>query len=218
MGELAATVLAAGLGRRMGGIPKAALQVDGVSVLERIVHALRGAGVDDISAVIGPYRDQLLPLLERCQVRAVTHCRLGPHLIDSQRLALQSHQERYPDRDLMLVLGDLPLLVEADISLLLGCWADRDHHVQAQVPVVGGVQGHPVLLSSQAVAQILAAPSDYGCREWMRSHASSIKHVQTCARAYVSDLDTPVDLAAVLSSSRSGHFAAAGQPDAAADD
>lgn len=218
MGDLAATILAAGLGKRMGGVPKAALQVGGLSVLERIVHALHGAGVDDISAVIGPYRDQMLPLLSRCHVRAVTHEGLGPSLIDSQRLALQSHQERFPERDLMLLVGDLPLLVEADISRLLACWASRDGHVQVQVPVVGGVQGHPVLLSNQAVSQILAAPSDYGCREWMRGHASSIKHVFTSSRAYITDLDTPVDLAAFLSSGSGGYFAAAGQPDAPADD
>ncbi len=218
MGALAATILAAGLGQRMGGIPKAALQVGGVSVLERIVKALRGAGIDDIGAVIGPYRDQLQPLLDRCQVRAIRHERLGPSLIDSQRLALQSHQERFPDGDVMLLLGDLPLLVEVDISRLLACWAERDPHVQAQVPVVGGVRGHPVVFSSQAVAQIVAGASDYGCREWMRSHASSISHVQTRSRAYISDLDTPADLAAFLSSSRRGDLAAAGQPDTAADD
>ena len=218
MGDLAATILAAGLGKRMGGVLKAALQVGGVSVLERIVQALRGAGVNDISAVVGPYRDQMLPLLSRCQVRAVTHERLGPSLIDSQRLALASHQERSPERDLMLLVGDLPLLVEADITRLLACWANRGDQVQAQVPVVDGVQGHPVLLSSQAVSQIIAGPHDYGCREWMRGHASSIRRLQTSSRAYITDLDTPVDLAAFLSSGKGSYFAAAGQPDAPADD
>lgn len=213
MRELAATILAAGIGRRMGGVPKAALQVGGVSVLERIVHALRGAGVEDISAVIGPYRDQLLPLLIRCEVHAVMHERPGPSLIDSQRLALQSHQARFPARDLILMLSDLPQLVKADVSRLLACWADREEHVHAQVPVVGGVQGHPVLLSSQAVAQILSAPSDYGCREWMRSHASSIMRVQTSTLAYISDLDTPADLAALLSSRSGENLAMAGLPD-----
>ena len=42
---VAATILAAGLGRRLGGRPKAALQIGDRSLLERLVNALRAAGI-----------------------------------------------------------------------------------------------------------------------------------------------------------------------------
>ena len=57
---LAATLLAAGLGRRLGGVPKTALLIDGESLFERLVRALRQSGIEAISVVIGPYADTLL--------------------------------------------------------------------------------------------------------------------------------------------------------------
>ncbi|MDH6186871.1 CTP:molybdopterin cytidylyltransferase MocA [Polaromonas sp. CG_23.6] len=142
----------------MGGLARAALQVGETSILERLVQALRTSDVAQISAVIGPYREQLLPLLDLCQVQAIAHSRFEPSLIDCQRLALKSHQAPFPDRDLLLVLGDLALLTGADVSTLIAHWDQRDDHVHAQVPMVNGVRGHPVLLSCHAVARINAMP------------------------------------------------------------
>lgn len=100
---LAATILAAGLGQRLGGRPKATLQIGGVSLLETLVAALRGAGIQDVSVVIGPYREQLLPLLAHCGASAVEHRQPNPSLVDSQRLALDAHAAGFANHDLLLV-------------------------------------------------------------------------------------------------------------------
>lgn len=198
----AAIILAAGLGRRMGGLAKAALRIGETTILERLVQALRAAGVDEISAVIGPYREQMVLLLDQCGVQAIVHSRAAPSLIDSQRLALQSHDARFPDRDLLLVLGDLALLTEADVSVLLASWIQRGDHIHAQVPVVEGVRGHPVLLSGHAIAQINGTPDHLGVRDWLRDHAQVERQFATSATGYVRDIDTSNDLAAVQSSIR----------------
>lgn len=70
---LAAAILAAGQGKRLGGIPKSALRIGQTTILERIVDALRAAEVEPVSVVIGPYRDQLLPLVARCGTTALEH-------------------------------------------------------------------------------------------------------------------------------------------------
>lgn len=194
---LAATLLAAGLGQRLGGRPKAALQIDRSSLLERLVTALRAAGIQAVSVVIGPYREQLLPLVARCGARAVVHRQSDASLIDSQRLALQAHRDSFPGHDLLLVLADLPLLGEADISPLLAAWRRRAPSIHAQMPVVDGVRGHPLLLSGHAVAQIAATPTHLGVRDWLRSHPEAVAPVHTQRQAYVSDVDTPDDLIAL---------------------
>jgi CTP:molybdopterin cytidylyltransferase MocA len=194
---LAATILAAGLGQRLGGRPKATLQIDGSSLLERLVTALRGAGIQAVSVVIGPYREQLLPLVERCGARAVMHSQPGASLIESQRLALDAHEAGFTGHDLLLVLADLPLLGAADISPLLATWRRRAPGVHAQMPVVDGVRGHPLLLSSHAVAQIAATDRHLGIRDWLRSHPEAVQPVHTSRRAYVTDVDTPDDLIAL---------------------
>lgn len=194
---LAATILAAGLGQRLGGRPKATLQIDGSSLLERLVTALRAAGIEAVSVIIGPYREQLLPLVARCGARAVAHRQSGASLIESQRLALQAHQANFPGHDLLLVLADLPLLGAADISPLLAAWQRRAPSIHAQMPVVDGVRGHPLLLSGHAVAQIAATPRHLGVRDWLRSHPETAAPVHTQRRAYVADVDTPDDLIAL---------------------
>jgi CTP:molybdopterin cytidylyltransferase MocA len=194
---LAATILAAGLGQRLGGRPKATLQIGGVSVLERLVAALRGAGIQDVSVVIGPYREQLLPLLAHCGARVVEHRQPDPSLVESQRLALDAHRAGFAGHDLLLVLADLPLLSAADVSPLLAAWRQRVSSVHALMPVVDGVRGHPLLLSGYAVAQVSATECHLGIRDWLRRHPEAVQPVHSPRRAYVTDVDTPDDLVAL---------------------
>lgn len=189
-----AVVLAAGQGRRMGGCAKAALRIGGGSVLEHLVTAFRGVGIERVSVVLGPYRDLLLPLVERCGAVPVMHSLAEPELVDSQRLALENHASRHPARDLMLVLGDLPLLRSMHLQPLLSAWKGRAAKVQALVPTVDGTQGHPVMLSWAAVSAIRAQQPEAGVRDWMRSHAAHVWRLPCSDPAYTADLDSPQDL------------------------
>lgn len=206
---VAATILAAGLGRRLGGRPKAALQIGGHSLLERLVDALRAAGIEPIRIVLGPYTETLLPLAQRCGLQVLAHGRPETRLIDSQRLALQAHlaqgqaqgRERSPAPaqapDLLLVLADLPWLQADHVRALLERWQRRAPDIEAQMPLVAGVRGHPVLLSWRAVGQIAALPPEAGIRDWLKAHPGLVAPFVSQQRAYVTDLDTPADLAAL---------------------
>lgn len=194
---LAATILAAGLGQRLGGRPKATLQIGGISLLERVVAALRGTGIQKVSVVIGPYRDQLLQLAAYCGASAVVHQKPNASLVDSQRLALEKHSASFANHDLLVVLADLPLLSAADVSPLLALWQRRAPSVHALMPVVDGVRGHPLLLSGHAVAQMSVTASHLGIRDWLRSHPEAVQVSHSPRRAYVTDVDTPDDLTAL---------------------
>lgn len=194
---LSATLLAAGQGSRLGGRPKATLQIGGRSLFERLAAALREAGVAELSVVIGPYSDQLLPLAKARGVRVLEHAQPGASLIESQRLALDAHVATRAGADLMLVLADLPLLTSGHVCDLLAPWRLRPELVQAQMPVVAGMRGHPVLLSWHAVQQIVALPRELGVRAWLAAHPDAVQPVHTCEQAYVTDLDTPADLEAL---------------------
>lgn len=214
---VAATILAAGLGRRLGGRPKAALQIGGCSLLERLVDALRAAGIEQIRVVLGPYTETLLPLAQRCGLQVLAHDRPETGLIDSQRLAIQAHlaqgqaqgrgqspapaqaqaQAQAQAPDLLLVLADLPWLQTDHVRALLEHWQRRAAGIEAQMPLVAGVHGHPVLLSWQAVGQINALAQDAGIRDWLKDHPGLIGPFISQQRAYITDLDTATDLAAL---------------------
>lgn len=194
----AAVLLAAGLGRRLGGVPKSVLHIDGRSLFERLVGALRGAGIDDIGAVIGPYADVLLPLAQRCGVRVIRSPVVDAPLAASQRLAVQDHLRHHlPGRALLLLVADLPLLAREDLVPLLQAWAQRAPGVQARMPVVGGVRGHPVCLSWAAVQAVAEQPPGQGVRDWLAQAGGAVQAIVTDREAHITDLDTPADLEAL---------------------
>jgi len=187
-------VLAAGLGRRMGSCAKPALALGGISVLERLTAAFRSAGCEHVSLVLGPYRDALMPLADRCRASPLLHTLAEPTLPDSQRLAIKDHVSSHAGRDLMLVVADLPLLTASHVRSLLAAWQHRPAHVDALIPTVDGAPGHPVVLSWQAVSAIHAQPPSAGVRDWMAAHAASLWRWPCADAAYVTDIDTPEDL------------------------
>ena len=203
---IAATVLAAGLGHRLGSRPKATLEIDGRSLLERLTAALRGAGIEDIGVVIGPYREALVPLAAACGLRVLAHPQPHTSLIDSQRLALAAHVAgaglavgadegpREAGADLLLVVADLPLLAAAHVVPMLQAWRQRPLGIDAMMPRVAGVRGHPVLLSWQAVERIIATPRELDIRDWLAAHPAAVEAFPASDPAYVTDVDTPADV------------------------
>lgn len=194
---MAATLLAAGRGRRLGDVPKPALRIHGESLFERLVRALRQSGIGPISAVIGPYAPILLPLARRCDVQVVAQPEPAAALAASQRLAVQHHRQCQPGLDMLLLVADLPLLAADDLAPVLRAWASRPAGIEAQVPVVRGVRGHPVLLSWSAVQAVASQPEPLGVRDWLQTAAGVTHMLETDRAALVTDLDTPEDLRAL---------------------
>lgn len=189
-----ALVLAAGLGRRLGGRPKAALEISGQSLLARLVAALRTAGVAEVGVVVGgPHQAVLTALAERCGAGIIPHRLPTPDLIDSQRLALQWHQAERPGADLLLTVADLPWLTAADLSGLVATWHQRPPGTEAMRPVVAGTVGHPLLLAAPLTARLAATGA--GVREGLAMLGTRAQSWLCTTRGPVDDLDTPEHLA-----------------------
>ena len=191
-----AVLLAAGLGTRLGGQPKAALHHPaGGTLLERSVAALHAAGVADVCVVLGPYRERLMPLVEASGAQPLLHTLAAPSLIDSQRLALTEHtaDPSGPAPDVMLLLADLPLLQAEHLRPVLAAWQARAAGIQALMPVVNGQRGHPVVLSGEAVAGVLAQPVERGVRAWLAAHPQAVQALPLASAAYITDVDTLED-------------------------
>lgn len=196
--SIAATILCAGLGTRLGGRPKVALEWQGVSLLERLCGALRGAGVQDIGMVIGPYAEVLRPLAARCGIQAIPHGHHAPTLVDSQRLAIHRHVHCLPGSDLLLLPGDLPLMHADAVTALLAAWQSRSNGpvpVDLLRPVVQDTPGHPLAVSAKALEEIDRLPASQGVRAWMDAWPGRCAAHSSQDPAYVADLDTPADLA-----------------------
>ncbi len=109
-------VLAAGLGTRMkSNLPKVMHEIGGLPLVGHVVKALKQAGSDRISVVIGPDMPELEKLVQNLAPEAhchVQHERLGTaHAALAARSALAS-----PSDDVLILFGDTPLVTADTIG------------------------------------------------------------------------------------------------------
>lgn len=191
--RMAAVILAAGSGTRLGGTAKALIRVGGVPLVRRQIHALRAAGVTDIVVVTGAHHDAIASVLAPTSARLVRNDDAARGQAGSVRLGLQAVA---PQSDgVIVVLCDQPLLTSADFLDLLAAFAKRGATHDFVVPWVDGTRrGNPVLASRHAVRAILVSDRHVGCREYMDAHPQSVLRMDTANDHYVVDIDEPRDL------------------------
>jgi molybdenum cofactor cytidylyltransferase len=187
-----AVLLAAGAGARMGGRPKALLELGGVPLVLRQLIALSGAGVDELVIVLGHHAASILPVIEQFPVTVVHNPHPDDGQVSSQRLGLAALN---PNVDAVLVaLVDQPLVSEPDITALIGAFKKRPAEAAVVVPRVDGQPGNPVIFSAGVREQILAGDLRLGCRQWRETHPSAVAHFDTDNRRFIVDVDTLEDI------------------------
>ena len=164
-----AVLLAAGAGSRLGGRPKALLELGGVPLVLRQLIALSGAGVDEVVVVLGHHAEAIEAAVRPVpdHARAQPVARRRPGLVGAHRAAGAVAQARRGDRR-----AGRPA-------------ADRraghhraDRRVQeARRRVDGGaardardggepLPGNPVMFDAALREEWLAGAADLACRKW----------------------------------------------------
>jgi CTP:molybdopterin cytidylyltransferase MocA len=186
--DVAAVLLAAGSGSRLGGRPKCLLKLDGVPLLQRTLDALRGAGVAEIVVVTGHHAERIEPLLQG--QRFVRNPDPEASQNSSQRLGLAALSGRHAA--VLVALADQPLLGRSELEALLAAWQGRPPGAEVLVPMVDGERGNPVVFSAAGRAAVLAGAA--GARQWQDAHPGQVAPFVTRDRSYRVDIDTPQDL------------------------
>ena len=198
---IGAVLLAAGAGRRMGGRPKALLELGGVPLVLRQLIALSDAGVDELVIVLGHHAQQILPVIQHFPLTVVHNPRPDDGQVSSQRLGLAALN---PNLDAVLIaLADQPLISEQDITSVIGAFKKRPEGTAVVVPRVAGQPGNPVIFSAAVREQILAGEGDVGCRQWRSANPRAVHHFDTESQRFIVDLDTLEDVE--LFERRTGH-------------
>ncbi len=189
---MAALLLAAGAGSRLGHRAKSALMLDGVPLIRRQIMALRGAGLQDIVVVLGHHAEDLKPLIEDCPVTCVYNPDPDAGQVSSLRWGLQALGS---SADPVLVsLADLALINTQDIRDLLHAYANRPVHTEVVVPTVQGLPGNPVVFSQVVRQSLLAQAEHVGCKDWQAQHPAAVHHWITHNQHYRTDIDAPQDI------------------------
>jgi CTP:molybdopterin cytidylyltransferase MocA len=167
-----ALILAAGEGRRFGGIKQLA-EIDGKPLLQ---HVIEMAAPYDPLVVLGAHADEIRRVID-----------VGDHIViddwaEGQSASLRAGVAAIGPADRLLVLlGDMPFVTRSACEAVLnagGCAR----------AVYDGVPGHPVVLDRAVLARISELRGDHGARHLLADCASV--EVEGDPR----DVDTPEDL------------------------
>jgi CTP:molybdopterin cytidylyltransferase MocA len=216
--RLGAIVLAAGAGQRFGG-PKQLARVDGRAMVARVVDAaLVLSAVESVVVVVGARAGVVEAELGSTHPAGarlrVQRCEawergIGASLACGARVLLGT-----PVDAAIVLLGDQPLvdaaLIEAVLAAGLPAVVAGTHDAVRPVGA-DGAPGHPVLLSSAALARALDLDADHGVIPVL--DPARVLAVPVTSGAATFDVDTPADLVvarALAAASATGGGAADG--------
>lgn len=202
--NIAAIVLAAGAGRRMGHRPKALLQRDGEPLLARQIRLLDEAGITQAVVVLGHHAEQLAPVLAHAAA-ARPRLRLAsvrnPQPDDGPGSSLRAGLGALPPGldGVMVLLADQPLLQADDVRAVLTAWRQRPASAALLLPTHQGQPGHPLIFGPAVRAAVSQAQGGAGVREWRRAHPAQVHSLPLAHDRCTRDLDTPQDVSRLAS-------------------
>ena len=193
---IGAVLLAAGAGARLGGRPKALLELGGVPLVLRQLIALSGAGVDEVAVVLGHHAEAVEAAVSAFPITLVHNPSPDDGQVSSVRLGLRALS---PNLDAIIVApADMPLIDTQDIVALIGAYKKRGDAAMVAPRVRGedgeAEPGNPVIFDAALRASWLAGEADLACRKWRTAHPEQVRWFDTDNRRYRIDIDTPDDL------------------------
>lgn len=190
--EVAAILLAAGGGRRLGGRPKALLGHRGRPLVEHAVRALREGGCARIHVVLGAAAETVRERAELTGCVLVDNPAWAEGMGSSLRAGLASLTQT-DARAALVCLVDQPGIGPEAIARVLAAYRSPASLASA---TYHGERGHPVLFGSDHWPGIAdGAVGDQGARAYLKAHADAVTRVECGDVARPDDIDTEADLA-----------------------
>jgi len=193
---IGAVLLAAGAATRLGGRPKALLELGGVPLIMRQLVALSGAGVDEVVVVLGHHAEAIEPAISRLPITIAHNPAPDDGQASSVHVGLRALSPRLDA--IMVALADQPLINEQDVTALIGAFKKRGDAAMV-VPRVAAesgeaVPGNPVIFEAALREEWLTGSADLACRKWRQANPARVRWFDTANRRYRIDIDTPEDL------------------------
>lgn len=182
-------LLAAGEGRRFGGIKQLA-EVGGQTMLRHAAQSAFDTGLAVI-VVTGAHAARTEPLLADLPVHVLRHAGWREGLGSSLAAGMRHLLHHRPQASAVLVcLADQPLIDAATLRALI----DRHEHLPGRIIASShaGKAGPPALFPRDCFEALLASSGDQGARTLLVTEAN---RVTVLDQANGMDVDTPADLA-----------------------
>ena len=190
---IAGIILSAGASSRMG-TPKALLQFQGETFLDRLIRLFSAAGVAPIVA-LGHHAEQIRAGIERgADATFVLNPDPERGMLSSLQCALAAIPEQIEAAMFMPV--DHPNLEAETLRQLIARFNGDQPPVT--VPTFQDKHGHPVLISRAPIAELLALPPTAQASDVIHCYRSETAYIAVDDPAVIADVDDPTTYAALL--------------------
>jgi nicotine blue oxidoreductase len=191
--RIAACVLAAGAGRRMGA-PKADLRLAGRTFLEHWLETLRAAAIAPRFVVAAPDAEHLRAACEAHAAQLLVNLDPERGMLSSLHVCLQALRAAgaVPVDGLLVAPVDCPRVRLDTVAALARAFADSGAPIV--VPRFRTRRGHPTIFAARLFDELLQAPLDVGARAVVRAHAADRVELDVDDPGVLDDIDTPGDL------------------------
>jgi CTP:molybdopterin cytidylyltransferase MocA/HD superfamily phosphohydrolase YqeK len=186
--EIAALVLAAGYSSRAPGF-KPLLPLGNGTVIEATIQNLRCGGVADITVVIGHHAAEMIPELNRLDVRYVLNKDYRKGMFSSVVAGVNSFSSQ--KEAFFLLPGDMPLVRSHTVRTLYKYYLCASAKVI--YPVFRRQRGHPPLISTQCCPAITSWTQPEGLRSLLALYENEAYEVETADEGILMDIDSPED-------------------------
>jgi molybdenum cofactor cytidylyltransferase len=186
--KVAAILLAAGRGTRMGGPNKLLEDIRGKAMVRRAAEAAVSSRASPVIVVTGHEADRVASALNGLDVQRVHN----PAFADGLSTSLKAGVAALPaDADAAaVVLGDMPDVNAALIDRLITA-IDPARGALIAVPTREGRRGNPVVWSRRFFDELARIDGDMGARHLISQHNEAVVEVPVEDEAAFHDIDTP---------------------------
>jgi molybdenum cofactor cytidylyltransferase len=192
--RIGALVLAAGRSTRMGAANKLLAQVDGQSMIKRVVDTVRRSQAGPIVVVTGHQRAKVEAALADQDVTLVHNPDFAQGLSTSLHRGLGTLP---PEVDGVVVcLGDMPRISAPVIDQLIAAFDPLEGRAIC-LPTWQGKRGNPVLFARRFFAEMQAISGDVGARALIGDYPELVAEVPVLEDSVLLDVDTPEALASL---------------------
>lgn len=185
---IAGVILSAGESSRMGQ-PKALLPIGGQTFIEKIVGALREAGLQNIIVILGHDAEAMRQKIAHLPVTILVNPDYRKGQLSSLRVAIRHLLANDSCSGLLVHLVDHPYIDAPLVNLLIQRFEDSGKLIA--VPRFHGKRGHPVIFARSLFDELLNAPEDQGAKAVVNAHRDETLEIETEDAGITLDIDTP---------------------------
>ena len=185
--KVAAAVLAAGLGTRMG-MPKPIVPAAGKPLASWIIETLLAVPLDPVLVITGHVATDVEAVLAGYPVQFIRNPLYATGMASSIKAAVGAVPAG--TEGLLIVPADMPMILSATLASLIA-EAKPDRIV---VPAYHGRRGHPVVFGSRYFGALADLRGDQGGRPVLEEHAASVVEVPLDDEGILVDIDTKIEL------------------------